>query len=212
MNRRAFMLGAPVALAGCGAKSVWAPDDHIARVRYSHPGPRSLTLYTMRNTTSDNGAHSSLLINASQRVIFDPAGSFSHASIPERNDVVFGVDPRVEDFYVSYHSRITYYTQIQHLEVPADVAEQALQAALNFGPVSQAMCTRSVSTILSQLSGFERVNVTWFPENLANSFGAIPGVVETTRFETDDDNKDLARQAYDIQLQEEAAARAQAQQ
>lgn len=196
MDRRAFLIGAPLALASCGAQPVWAPDDFVNRVAYAHPGPKSITLLTMRNTGSDNGAHSSLLINASQRVIFDPAGTFGHSSIPERNDVVFGITPRVEQFYISFHSRITYYTQIQYVEVPASVAEQALQLVMNYGPVPKAMCTRSVTDVLQQLPGFEQTRSTFFPGNLADQFATYPGVVESSHYETDEDNKEIARAAY----------------
>ena len=88
MKRRTFMIGAPVALAGCGTalrEDVFAPQSELDRVRYTHPGPSSLTLFTMKNTGSNNGAHSGLMINASERVLWDPAGTFGHPLIPERN-------------------------------------------------------------------------------------------------------------------------------
>lgn len=37
-----------------------------------------ISLYTMVNNESGAGAHSALVINASQRVIFDPTGTFKH--------------------------------------------------------------------------------------------------------------------------------------
>ena len=74
--------------------SVWAPDSEVNAAMFLGTGPKALTLYTMRNTGSGNGAHSSVLIDASQRVLFDPAGSFANARIPERNDVLFGNVPQ----------------------------------------------------------------------------------------------------------------------
>jgi len=76
LRRRTFIFGAPMALAACGGGDpVWAPDDVVNAAVYRSTGERSLTLYTMRNVGSGNGAHSSLLVDASQRVMFDPAGS-----------------------------------------------------------------------------------------------------------------------------------------
>lgn len=193
MQRRAFIMGAPLALMGCAAgKSVWAPDDVINKVAVTGIGPASLTLYTMRNVGSGNGAHSSLLINASQRVMFDPAGSFLSDQVPERNDVLFGMSPRVESFYVSYHARSTFYVEGQHITVPSPVAEKALQLCLANGPVSQGHCTRVTSSILSQLSGFESIGTTYFPEKLRDRFGEIAGVILTEYREDDADDKSIA--------------------
>ena len=137
MQRRTFILSAPLALAACGGvarKEALAPQADIDRLAYVHPGPKRLTLMTMKNTGSDNGAHSGLMINASQRVLWDPAGTFGHSSIPERNDVHFGVTPRIEQFYLSFHSRVTYYTLVQEIDVSPEVAEMALRMAIANGP------------------------------------------------------------------------------
>ena len=139
MDRRAFILTAPLALAACGNSVTWAPDDFVSRSTYVEPGPKYIKLFTVRNTGSDNGAHSGLLINASQRVLWDPAGSFGHSSIPERNDVLFGISPRVEQAYISYHSRVTYYTQIQQFMLSPDVAELALRLAMENGPTPKIL-------------------------------------------------------------------------
>lgn len=146
MDRRQFLIGAPLALAGCGAQSVWAPADFVQRVAYTHPGPKNITLFTMKNTGTDNGAHTGLMVSASQRVIFDPAGTFGHESIPERNDVHYGITPRIEEFYITYHSRVSYYTMIQSLDVSPEVAEMALRAVEAAGPVPKALCTTRTSS------------------------------------------------------------------
>ena len=86
---RVFLLLAFAGLAGCAgtAASVWAPDEAVARARYVHEAPPSITLITVVNNTTGGGAHSALLINADERVIFDPAGTWHHPQLPERNDV-----------------------------------------------------------------------------------------------------------------------------
>lgn len=185
MKRRAFIVGAPLALAACGAETVWAPDARIEAVTYHHPGPSRLTLFTMKNVGTDNGAHTSLMINASQRVIWDPAGSFKHSSIPERNDVIYGITPRVAQYYRSFHSRETYYTLIQEIDVSPAVAEQALRLVMANGPASKSTCTRTTSSILRQLPGFESLRVVLFPNALSDQFGRIPGVRSSEYREND---------------------------
>lgn len=200
MKRRAFLLGAPLALAACGAESEWAPDEMVQRLAYRHPGPARLTLFTMKNTGSGNGAHTGLMINASQRVIWDPAGSFKHSSIPERNDVIFGIDERVAQYYRSFHSRETFYTVIQELEVAPEVAERALQLVMAYGAASKATCTKSTSTILSQLPGFGHIKVSLFPNNLADQFGRIAGVRTTEYRENDSGDLGVAEQNLDASI------------
>lgn len=197
-------MSAPLALAGCGGtvlrEEVIASQSEIDRVRYVHDGPPRLTLMTMKNTGSGNGAHSGLMINASQRVLWDPAGTFGHSSIPERNDVHFGVNPQLEQFYISYHSRITYFTLIQEIDVPAPVAEQALRLAMANGPTPKAACTSHTSRMLGQLPGFEGIRRTMFPNNLADQISEIAGVRERIYRENDADDKAIAAAEIDAAL------------
>jgi len=143
LNRRAFLAGSALtALAACGAEPVWAPDAAVDAVVYRGPGPRSLTRHTMRNIDTGAGEHTSLLVDASQRVMFDPAGTFRHSTIPERNDVLFGVSPQVEAYYVSYHARVTHYVIGQKLLVSDALAEAALRAVLTLSLIHISEPTR----------------------------------------------------------------------
>lgn len=197
------MIGLPLALSACTAEQVWAPDDVVARAIHREPGPKYLTLYTVKNVTSDNGAHTGLLINASQRVMFDPAGSFQLAQMPERNDVLFGVTPRLEEVYASFHARVTYYVTAQKILVSPEVAERALNLAFTAGPVPQALCARSTSAILRQLPGFEKVRHSWSPNRIEEDFAQIPGV-ETREFrENDEADKSIAAARIDAMLKAE---------
>jgi hypothetical protein len=181
-----------LALSACTAQEVWAPDDVVTRAIHSEPGPKHITLYTMKNIGSGNGAHSALLINASQRVMFDPAGSFEQEQMPERNDVLFGVTPRLEEYYVSFHARVTYYVTGQKVAVSPEVAERALNLALVAGPVPQANCARVTSRILRQLPGFESLRQTWSPNRIDEDFAKLPGVETSEYRENDEDDKSVA--------------------
>lgn len=205
MKRRSFIFGAPLVLAACTTPPVkWSSDDLIQRMRYRHDGPPRLTLLTMRNVGTGRGAHTALMINASERVLWDPAGSFGHELIPERHDVVYGITPRIEQYYISYHSRKTFYTDIQEVDVSAEVAEMAFAAARAYGPVPQALCAKSTSTILHGLPGFESIKVTYFPELLEEDFGKIPGVTFRTYHEEDSDDKTVAAAEIDRDIRTHA--------
>lgn len=206
IDRRLFLAGLPLALTGCSAPSVWADEEFVARSIYRHPGPTALTLFTMKNVGSDNGAHTGLMISASQRVIFDPAGTFGHETIPERNDVHFGITPGILDFYRTYHARETYYVIEQYLEVSPEKAETALRLALNNGPVPKAQCTRATSSILMrvpELGSFFRPSL--FPNGLHDQFARLPDVVTFEHREYDSADKAEAVRAFDAQLASESS-------
>lgn len=182
----------PALLAACGAEPKWAPDDEVAQAVYRHDGPSTITLFTVISNRSNEGAHSGLMINGSQRVMFDPAGTWWHRTIPERNDVHYGITPRVLAYYKDYHTRETYRTVVQTLEVSPEVAEAALREAQAYGAVPKAYCSQSVSTILSRLPGFGGFKTTFFPKKTMRQFAEIPGVTTETLYDDDsDDNKAL---------------------
>lgn len=189
----------PLTLAAC-AQEVGDSPERIAQARYVHDGPPSLTLFTMINNRTGAGAHSSIMINASQRVIFDPAGSVVHKSIPERGDVLYGITPQVEDFYARAHARKSYHVVIQQAVVSPEVAEMALNRVMSNGPVANAQCALSTSTIISSLPGFQTIKPGWYPKKLMEQFGNLPGVKTQRLYEYDDDDKRVALRAYDEKL------------
>lgn len=184
MRHFGLALAALWVLAGCAAERVWAPDDAVSRAAYGHDGPSRLTLFTMVNNATGAGEHTSLMINGAQRVIFDPAGSFAHETIPERNDLLYGITPDVADHYTRYHARRTFHVQILRLDVTPEIADRALRMAMEAGPVPQAQCARATSGILAALFP-DQVRPTWVPLKLAAAFHEIDGVTEETLYEYD---------------------------
>ncbi|WP_101068768.1 hypothetical protein [Roseovarius salinarum] len=197
MKRSLLALGAAMLLGACAGQSVWAPDNEVTKAAYRHDGPPRLTLYTMINNNTGAGAHSSLMVNASQRVVFDPAGSFKHETLPERNDVVYGITPQVADVYTRFHARETYHVKVQKLDVPPEVAEQAMQAVMAYGAVPPAQCSLSTSRVLSGLPGFGDIRTTWFPKQLAEQFAQVPGVTEEVLYEYDSDDNSKVLEEWD---------------
>lgn len=198
---------AALALAGCAAESVWAPDDVVSRAAYRAEGPTRVVLLTAISNSTGAGGHSALLIDGAQRVIFDPAGSWHHPNIPERNDVLFGMSPVYFDFYMDYHARETYHMVVQELEVSPQTAAALSAAVQSHGAVPAAQCSRSISSILAATPGFQNVRETWFPRAMMERFGEIPGVTTTQVFDDDsDDNLELLqRQAALARVRGEAA-------
>ncbi|MCT4555975.1 MAG: hypothetical protein N4A53_14905 [Pelagimonas sp.] len=192
----ALICAAALALAGCAGGPLSGPDaspEQASAAAYRHSGPPELTLYTMINNRSGSGAHTSLMINApSQRVVFDPAGSVRLRAVPELNDVLYGITPEIRDFYERAHARETYHVRIQTIQVSPQVAEAALRMAQQNGPVASARCAASTSAILARLPGFESIEQTWFPNNLAAQFAQLPGVSDRKLYEDDDDDKAIA--------------------
>jgi len=191
-----FALCAIFALTGCGAvDNIWASDEEVSRASYSHNGPTQLVLLTMLSNRTGAGAHTSLMINGSQRVMFDPAGSFKHETIPERHDVLYGITPPVLDVYTRYHARKTYHVKIQTLNVSPATAERAIALVKAYGAVPAAQCSKSTSTILSQVFPGQ-IAQTWYPKQLAEQFARLPGVTEKELYEYDDDDNSKVLAAW----------------
>ncbi|MCC5972839.1 MAG: hypothetical protein JJT81_02185 [Rubellimicrobium sp.] len=202
MSRRAVVLGLPAtALAACSERAEISPPDQIVNAFYRHDGPPAITLFTVRNVETGNGAHSALMISGSQRLLFDPAGTFGHPRIARYNHTHFGVTPHIERLFISYHARETYYVVIQTLEVPPQTAEAALRIVATHGPVPQALCTRATAGVLRQLPGLGSINSTLFPDRLERQFARLPGVMtEEYRSDSADADPDQRLAALDAQL------------
>lgn len=180
-------------LAACTKPVVWAPEEDVIAARYQHDGPTEIVLYNVVSNDRDRGEHAALVINASQRVLFDPAGTWTHPESPERHDVHYGMTDRQIFRYTYYHARRTHRVRIQHLQVPRETAEYILRLAEQYGPVPDAYCARSIGDILSQVPGFEHIEVSFYPNNLSDQFALIPGVVEEVIYS---DAEPTERQQY----------------
>lgn len=178
MLRRLFPLVAVAFLAACGADHKWASDEEVARAVYAPGPPSSITLITSINGRTGSGAHSALLINGSQRVLYDPAGTWevTNGLAPERNDLHYGMTPPVLEAYRAFQANGVFYVIEQTVLVSQAEADQAIAAAIEKGSIPKAYCSNSISTLLQGLPGFESLKTTFFPKALANEFAKLPGV------------------------------------
>ncbi|MEP3639724.1 MAG: hypothetical protein ABJM43_23225 [Paracoccaceae bacterium] len=182
-----FVLGILAILGGCAAvNSPYAPEEVVREKAYRHTEPASITLITVVNNQTGSGGHTALMINASQRVLFDPAGSFHHEIVPEQNDVLYGITPRVLAGYKSAHARSTFHVVTQTVPVTPEQAEIALRLAQQNGAVPRSFCTSATSGLLRKVPGFENTKSVLFPINLMKQFAQRPGVVTDKYFEDDE--------------------------
>ena len=198
------------ALSGCVAESVWAPDAVVSSAAYRPAGGPTVTLVTMISNTNGSGGHSALIIDGTQRLLFDPAGSWHHPLVPERNDVLYGMGEPFMGFYMDYHARETYHVVLQEIDVTPEVAAQLSQAVQSYGAVPQAQCSLSISRVLSRTPGFESIGTSWFPARTMDRFGRLPGVRERRIYDDDSDNnlellQAQARAAQSLAIAQEVA-------
>jgi len=173
-------------LSGCmGGATVWAPDEAIEAAVYSSSKAPSITLVTVINNKNGSGGHSSLVINAHQRVVFDPAGNFKHDAAPERNDLVYGMHPAMLDAYYRFHARVEWHVVTQEIQVSREVAELAYQRVKDYGAVGSGFCANSVSSILPTIPGFEGISKTLYPKKLMADFAELQNVKTDTFYEYD---------------------------
>lgn len=191
---------AALSLAGCVGEEVWAPDDAVARATYVPQGSPTVTLITSINTRNNSGAHSALLIDGAQRLLFDPAGSWHNPGVPERNDVLFGMSPPYLDMYLAFQSFGVFEVRTQTIDVSPEVAAQLSQAVQAYGAVGPAFCSRSITEILGRTPGFESIRTTFYPLNTMGQFGQLPGVREATIVGTTGDADDIGNEVIAAQI------------
>jgi hypothetical protein len=169
-------VGIALAVAACTQPAVLAPDADVARHRYVSDDAPYIALVTNVNTRSGSGDHSALIINGSERVVFNPAGTWLHPDAPERNDVHYGFSEGMRAWFIDYHARETYRVEIQTIPVSRAAADRALRAAEAEGPVGPARCTLSIAEVLRQTPGFEGFPRTLLPNRAKAAFARYPGV------------------------------------
>ncbi len=185
--RMGLLLAALLTVAACGADAKFADPSALDAARFVSGQPPSITLYTVVNNRTNQGAHSSLLIDGTQRVIYDPAGTWYHPTVPERYDMHYGMNERMLSYYIDYHARETFRVIEQKLPVSQATIDQIMAAAIAKGSAGKATCANTLSGILHDIPGFESIGLTWFPNQLAKDFGALPGVTERTIRDGDPD-------------------------
>jgi len=184
MRAAVLALGALLALAGCEFYTPATPDE-VARARYVSDEPASVTLISMVNERSGRSAHAGLLINGSQQVLYDPAGTFSHPDLPRAGDVHYGMTPRYVDYYERYHARFDYFVVVQKVPVSRAAADQLIADAQAEGKVMKMHCALAVADVLRPVPPFGNVTSSFFPEYLRADFAALPGVQTRTVHEND---------------------------
>lgn len=183
------LLALPILLGGCAAETIVAPLEEVQRAIYRPVGPPKITLFTMINNRSGSGAHSALLVSGSQRVVFNPAGTYNHPQTPERNDVHFGMTDKAVDFFIDYHARETFHVVQQELIVTPEQAEIALRLVQDYGAVPPAGCTTSITNILRSVPGFENFAGGLFPTKAMKGMAKYPGVVTKKHFDDSPDQR-----------------------
>jgi hypothetical protein len=180
MLSRLLALVAFAFLSACGADHKWATDAEVAAVRVVAGPPATITLVTSVNGRSGAGAHSGLLINGAERVLYDPAGGWEllNGLAPERADLHYGMADGAFASYVKFQAEGVFTVTTQTVIVPQAVADQAIAEAIALGSAPKADCSHSISIILRKLAGFESVSGTFFPRGLYRDMAKVPGVME----------------------------------
>ncbi|MCB1367246.1 MAG: hypothetical protein KDK00_05755 [Rhodobacteraceae bacterium] len=189
-SRLAFVLLALLFLPACVAQLPWAPDERLAAARYSSREPASITLMTVVANGSNSAGHAALLINGSQQVIYDPAGTWYHRDVPERADLLYGITPKMLQYYIDYHARDRFHVVMQTKQVPREVADNLIARAIAKGASMSAMCAQNTSALLAATPGFTGITANMWPRKGVEAMSRIPGVTERRIYQTDE-GKDL---------------------
>lgn len=184
MHRAACALLGLAVLAGCEIYDPATPEE-IARKTYVSDQPPSITLVSMVNNRSGRSAHSALVIDGSQRVLYDPAGTFQHPDLPRADDIHYGITPRYLDYYERYHARFSHYVHSQKVHVSRETADLVLSRAQAEGKALKMHCSLAIADVLQPVEPFEHVRSSYFPEVLREDFARIAGVENDYVYEVD---------------------------
>lgn len=173
-----------LALAGC---EFYTPDtpEAAAAARYVSAERPSVTLISMVNNKSGRSAHSGLLINGSEQVLYDPAGTFTHPALPRRDDIHYGMTPRFVDYYERYHARFDYHVEAQKVPLTRAQADQLIANAQAQGKTMKMQCAIAAANVLEPVPPFQDAPHSVFPEALRAYFAALPGVEDSFVYESD---------------------------
>ena len=183
--RGALLLLFVTLTAACAGVEVGAPAAEIARARHVSDDPPYVAVVSMVHVQQQRAAHTALFINASQRVIYDPAGTFQHPDMPERGDIHYGATDRMIDYYERYHARYSHYVHVQKIPVSAATADAVLRRAQAQGPSPKLFCTVDTIEILNDVPQIPRFNSSFFPESLRGQVARLEGVQDSYRYEQD---------------------------
>lgn len=176
---RLFAVLSLALVAACTKPVVYAPEEDVIAARYQDEGPTEIVVFNVIDNERGRGEHAALMINApSQRVLFDPAGSWTHPLSPERHDVHYGFDDAQLFRYTYYHARRTHHVLKQTLQVSPEVAEYILRQAEAYGPVPDGQCARSIFSVLQSVPQFAELDMSWYPNSLSEQIAQFPGVTE----------------------------------
>ncbi len=173
-----------IGLTGC-AREVASSSEEISRVAHRSEEPPYIAIVNMVDRSDQRAAHTAMIINASQRVIYDPAGTFQHRDLVERGDIHYGATDRMVDYYERYHARFSHFVHTQKIYLTAEQAERILRRTEAQGPSPKMFCTIHTGQILKDIPEFSYISVGFFPENLRRQIAKYPGVVDSYVYEND---------------------------
>lgn len=182
MKRRALLGGGAsllvlASLNGCTRSDYpRASQEEVEAAFYRSDAPPSISLMSMVSEASERSEHVGILINGSQRVLYDPAGDYYVLSRPRRDDIHYGMTDQWVQHYESFHSRLGFYVEKLTIPVSLQVADLAIARSQERGETYHTQCATSASWVLSGLPGFERIPRTMSPDTIRQVFATLPGV------------------------------------
>jgi len=169
IRRRAFLFGSLAALPGCSSALFGLPGEPAPP--FDHDGPSKMRVAAFEVEPVDFMLHTGLIVHTPEdRVLYDPGGFWRDRRAIRRGDVVRGMNPRLEESYLTraslaLSSRI-WTLHLFEAEVPDDVARRAVEIAEERDPYMFGGCSYGVSSLLAELPGFEDIRVTFAPSGL----------------------------------------------
>jgi hypothetical protein len=170
-------------LAGCGGLDPSADADLLQELRaetsyFPDNAPPSATLLLSEHKGGSGAVHAALVITGSERVIYDPSGSFTHPDTRRLGDVVYGASDPVVEMFALHNADKDHDAMMRRIPLSAEEAEQMLARARSRGGAMPGYCAKSVADVMRAAPRFAAMRDTFWPSNVLEDFVQF-GPVET---------------------------------
>ncbi len=177
-------------LAGCAGIDPTTDAEFIKELRAETSylpvnAPPSTTLVLAEHKGGSGAVHAALIVTGSERLIYDPSGSFTHPDTRRYGDVVYGASDEIVELFALHNADRNHDAVMRTIALESDEAEILLNSARTHGGAMPGFCAKSVASVLRSVPRFASMRDTFWPSNVQQDFENVSPVEIRSVSDTD---------------------------
>ncbi len=177
-------------LTGCAGVDLTTDAEFIKELRAETSylpvnAPPSTTLVLAEHKGGSGAVHAALIVTGSERLIYDPSGSFTHPDTRRYGDVVYGASDDIVELFALHNADKNHDAVMRTIALQPEEAETMLDAARTHGGAMPGFCAKSVASVLRSVPRFASMRDTFWPSNVQQDFESIAPVAIRSVTDTD---------------------------